>query len=61
MISLKGLTKWKQNEEWYDFDESGVVYIKDSAPEDIKENFALYEKKMKEISEREKETGTKIL
>ena len=61
MISLKGLREWRKNREWYDYDENGVVYIKDSAPEEIKANFALYRKTMKEISEREKETGTKIL
>ena len=30
---------WTKNTEWYDFDEDDYVYIKDDAPDEVKENF----------------------
>lgn len=30
---------WKQNDEWYDYDENDYVYIKDDAPDEVKANF----------------------
>lgn len=57
MVKCEVYLYWKQNPEWYDYDENENPYLTEEAPEKAKKSFEKY----LELKDREKKTGIKTL
>ena len=47
MTSDKSLFLWNKNDDWWDYDEKGKVFLTDKAPKEARESYEKFMKKVK--------------
>lgn len=45
MTADKSLFFWNQNDEWWDYDKDGKIFLTDKAPEEARKSYEAFKKK----------------